>query len=154
MWHAGKALPNGFAEEFDEDCNTTLCDFNINSPHSQEDHKFTYADTDIDQLSEHLSIKWQATKLIPFGIEVPYLGFWWDLQWQEVHLPDEKKAKYLAAIVKWKEKHTHNLLETQGLYGKLLHTALVIPAGQAHLTSLEAMLASFNNNPFLLHTPS
>ena len=47
----------------------------------------------------------------------------------------------------------HNLLEVQELYGKLLHAALVIPAGRAHLTSLEAMLAAFNDNPFLPHTP-
>jgi hypothetical protein len=70
-----------------------------------------------------------------------------------VHLPEEKKAKYLVAILEWGKKCTHNLLETQQLYGKLLHVALVIPAGQAHLTNLEAMLASFNNSPFLPHTP-
>ena len=70
-----------------------------------------------------------------------------------VHLPDEKKAKYLVAIAEWKEKRTHNLLETQRLHGKLQHAALVIPAGRAYLTNMEAMLASFNNSPFLTHTP-
>ena len=70
-----------------------------------------------------------------------------------MHLPDEKKAKYLAAIEEWKAKRMHNLLETQKLYGKLSHAALVIPAGRAHLTNLEAMLTSFNGNPFLPHTP-
>lgn len=61
--------------------------------------------------------------------------------------------RYQAAIGEWEKKHTHNLLETQKLYSKLLHASLVIPAGCAHFTSLEAMLGSFNNNPFLLHTP-
>jgi hypothetical protein len=46
----------------------------------------------------------------------------------------------------------HNLLERQKLYGKLFHAMLVIPAGQAHLTCMEAMLASFNDSPFILHT--
>ena len=41
----------------------------------------------------------------------------------------------------------------QKLYGKLLHTTLVVPAGQAYLTNLEAMLALFNNHPFVPHTP-
>ena len=91
--------------------------------------------------------------MIPFGKEVPYLGFHWNLRTQVVHLPDEKKAKYLAAIEEWKAKCTHNLLETQKLYGKLSHAALVIPAGRAHLTNMEAMLASFNDSPFLPHTP-
>ena len=53
---------------------------------------------DIDRLSYVLGIKWQSAKTIPFGEEVPYLGFHWNLHTQVVHLPDEKKAKYLAAI--------------------------------------------------------
>ena len=70
-----------------------------------------------------------------------------------MYLPDEKKTKYLAAIADWGSKRTHNLLEAQALYGKLFHVALVIPAGRAHLTSMEAMLASFSNSPFIPHTP-
>ena len=70
-----------------------------------------------------------------------------------VHLPEEKKAKYLAAIAEWETKRAHNLLEAQKIYGKLLHASLVIPAGRAYLTSLEAMLGTFNNSPFLPHTP-
>lgn len=92
-------------------------------------------------------------KTIPFRTEVPYLGFWWDLQSHEVHLPGKKKAKYLAAITKWGTRHTYNLLEVQKLYGKLQHTALVIPAGHAHLTSMETMPTCFNNSPFILHSP-
>ena len=71
----------------------------------------------------------------------------------KVYIPDEKKAKYLAAIAEWGKKRTHNLLEAQQLHGKLLHAALVIPAGRAHLISMEAMLASFHNSPFVPHTP-
>ena len=41
----------------------------------------------------------------------------------------------------------------QKQYGKLLHASLVMPAGHAHLTSLEAMLGSFDNCIFLPHTP-
>ena len=70
-----------------------------------------------------------------------------------VYLPGGKKDKYLAAIAEWRGKRTHNLLETQQLHGKLVHAALVIPAGRAHLTSLKAMLSSFNNHPFRPHTP-
>ena len=59
----------------------------------------------------------------------------------------------MAAITEWEKERTHNLLDTQKLYGKLLHATLVIPAGRAYLTSLEAMLASFNNSTFIPHTP-
>jgi hypothetical protein len=68
-------------------------------------------------------------------------------------LPNEKKLRYLTAITEWGKKCMHNLQEIQKLYSKPLHAALVIPAGRAHLTSMEAMLASFNNSPFLPHTP-
>jgi hypothetical protein len=101
------------------------------------------------------STAWLPTRgqTVLFSTEVPYLGFRWNLHTRVVHLLEEKKAKYLAAIVEWGRKHTHNLLETQQLYGKLLHAMLVVPAGRAYLTNLEAMLASFNRNIFLPHTP-
>ena len=153
VWFGGKGLPSGEAEEFDEDCSEELRDLSQASLRAAGDQDFTYADADIDELSACLGIRWQTSKTIPFGTEVPYLGFRWDMRTQLVHLPDEKKVKYLAAIADWQSKRTHNLLETQQLHGKLLHAALVIPAGRAHLTNLEAMLASFNSSPFLPHTP-
>ena len=153
LWYGGKDLPNDSTEEFDEDCAMQLQDLANVSPHSAADREFAYADIDIDSLSDHLGIKWATSKSIPFGEEVAYLGFQWNLRSRVVYLPDEKKARYLAVIAEWREKRTHDLLETQRLYGKLLHAMLVIPAGRAYLTSLEAMLASFNNSPFRPLTP-
>ena len=129
LWYGGKMLPSGHAEEFDEDCSTPLQDLSNRSPRSPDDQKFAYADADIDRISARLGVVWQASKSVPFGTEVPYLGFRWDLHARKVYLPDEKKLKYLAAIADWGRKRTHDLLETQKLHGKLLHAALVIPAG-------------------------
>ena len=153
LWYGGKDLPNDSTEEFDEDCTMQLQDLANVSPCSAADWEFAYANININSLSDHLGIKWETSKSIPFGEEVTYLGFQWNLRSQVVYLPDEKKARYLAVIAEWREKRTHDLLETQRLYGKLLHATLVIPAGRAYLTSLEAMLASFNNSPFRLLTP-
>ena len=153
IWYGGKSLPNDATEEFDEDCSARLCDLADISPRPATDQEFAYADVDIDRLSARLGIRWEASKTIPFGEEVVYLGFQWNLRSRVVHLPDEKKARYLAVIEEWREKRTHDLIETQRLYGKLLHATLVIPAGRARLTNLEAMLASFNDNPFRPHTP-
>lgn len=47
----------------------------------------------------------------------------------------------------------HNLLDTQRIYGKLLHATLVLPAGRAYLTNLKAMLALFDNGAFVPHSP-
>ena len=153
VWYGGKDLPNDVAEEFDEDCSAWLGDLADTSPRPAADREFAYADVDINRLSAHLGIRWELSKSIPFGEEVSYLGFRWNLRSRAVHLPDEKKTRYLAVIEEWRKKRTHDLMETQRLYGKLLHATLVIPAGRAHLTSLEAMLASFNDNPFRPHTP-
>jgi hypothetical protein len=151
LWYGGKGMPNRSMEEFDEDSSMTLLDLSGASPCSPADQQFVYAAADIDQLSSYLGISWQTSKSIPFGVEVPYLGFRWNLCSQVVYLPEEKKAKYLMAIAEWGKTRAHNLLKTQKLYGKLLHAALVIPAGHTHLTSLEAMLTSFKNNPFIPH---
>ena len=153
LWYGGDALPSGATQEFDEDCRATLRNLANASPRTAEDQRFAYADVDIDKISARLGIKWEASKATPFGTQVPYLGFRWDLDTRVVHLLEGKKIKYLAAIAEWESRRTHNLLETQKLYGKLLHASLVVPAGRAYLTNLEAMLGAFNNNTFLPHTP-
>ena len=153
LWYRGKPLPDGSIEEFDKDCSTQLGNLAGTSSRSGEDQDFAYADSDIDNISARLGIKWEPSKSVPFGTEVPYLGFCWNLQTRLMHLPDEKKTRYLAAITQWEKKCKHNLLETQKLYRKLLHASLVIPAGRAHLTNLEATLGFFNNSPFLPCTP-
>lgn len=153
LWYKGKNLPSGHPEEFDEDCRVPFLDLAEASPRSAEDEPFAYADPEIDALSERLGIRWEPSKSVPFGTEVPYLGFLWNLHERTVCLLEKKRIKYLAAISQWKEKRTHNLLETQQLHGKLLHASLVLPPGRAYLTSLEAMLGCFHHNVFIPRTP-
>ena len=153
IWYEGKDLPNGFPEQFDEDCSTLFQDLAEVSHRTAEDQTFSYADTDIDTLSEHLGIRWESSKAVPFGPAVPYLGFLWDLDARTVCLLEGKRIKYVAAIAEWEKKRTHNLLETQELHGKLQHASLVIPSGRAYLTSMEAMLATCHDRPFLPRTP-
>ena len=153
LWFRGKNLPDDYPEEFDEDCSVPFQDLAGSSPRSPDDALFTYADADIDAVSERLGIRCEPSKATPFGPEVPYLGFSWDLHARTVRLLDKKRTKYLAAISVWEETRTHNLLETQQLYGKLLHASMVFPSGRAYLTNLEAMLALSHHSPFLPRTP-
>ena len=99
----------------------------------------------------YLAFHGKISKTIPFSHEVPYLGFMWDIQTRTVAIPSEKKRKYIDAIEDWASRMTHVLDDVQKLYGKLLHASLVVPRGRAYLTSLEAMLGSFNNRPFIPH---
>ena len=153
IWYRGDTMPDGCSEEYDEDMVFPLHDFSNTSTCSPTDVFYTYADTDIDLISEELSIPWESSKTIPFATVVPYLGFLWDLDTHTVAIPTEKKARYLSAIEEWHKKCTHTLDEVQGLYDKLLHASLVIPAGRAYLTTLETMLSGLNNRPFMPHTP-
>lgn len=152
LWYRGKDLPKGHPEEFDKDCSVPLWDWAESSP-SYPDNAFLYLDAEIDAVSERLGVHWKPFKAVPFSFEIPFLGLCWDLRAQTVCLLKKKRVKYLAAILKWEESCTHNLLEMQQLYGKLLHVSLVIPPGHTYLTSMETMLGCFHSRPFLLCTP-
>jgi hypothetical protein len=144
LWYQGENLPNDQPAEFDEDAAHPIAAFT--NLHNQlfPDSLFTYCDADIDHISGKLGIPWEPSKSIPFSSAVPYLGFDWDLSHRTVAISDNKRSKYRMAIGDWLPRHTHTLDEAQKLYGKLL-------PGRAYLTSLEALLASFNANPFVPH---
>jgi len=82
-----------------------------------------------------------------------YLGFLWDLQSRTVALPDNKWEKYVAAVEAWEREPRHTLCKVQKLYGKLLHTTLIISEGCVYLINLETMLSGFSNRPFVPHIP-
>jgi hypothetical protein len=151
FWFQGATLPDGQVMEFDEDAGLPFQDLTSEASCSPEDEPFTYRDDDIDHVSDTLSIPWEKSKTVPFGNSVPYLGFIWDLPTWTMAIPPAKKEKYLNVIRQWSSCTTHVPQDIQRLYGKLLHTSLVVPAGHAYLTSLKAMLSTFNNCHFVPH---
>jgi len=96
-------------------------------PSLDPENLYNYCDKDIDTLSKRLRIKWEESKTTAFTSLVVYLGFLWDLDSCMVAVPDQKRAKYLAAIESWEAQSRHTLIEVQKLYGKLLHTILIVP---------------------------
>jgi hypothetical protein len=140
-------------EEFDEDCQFPIRDLSGASPRSIEDVKFSCNLSDIDDASDELDIPWEPLKDKDFAYVNPYIGIMWDLAQNKVYLDEDKKKKYLLAIEVWQNRSTHVLNDIQQLYGKLLHTTLVVPKGRAYLTSLEAMLCLAFDKPFLPRRP-
>ena len=153
LWYHGETMPDDLPAEFDEDASCALKDCTPDSLRSDIDSSFSYCDADIDSLSEQLGIPWESSKTVPFSNVVPFLGFRWDLSKKTVEITEEKKNKYKEAIKEWQSHTTHALEDVQKLYGKLLHASLVALAGCAYLTSLEAMLGTFNASPFIPHHP-
>jgi hypothetical protein len=146
-------MPNDTHEEFTEDMATPLRDLSQTSPRSSLDAQFNYCMADVDSLSNELGIPWEHTKDVPFASAFPFIGFFWNLESRTVSIPNDKKAKYLAAIATWRACRTHTLEEAQSLHGKLMHACYVAPMGKAYLTSLEAFLGVFHDRPFLPRSP-
>ena len=153
VWFCGRTAETGQPEEYDEDMEAKLQDI-AEAKHrtSWEEEPYCYNETDINELLKKLGIRWEKSKTIPFQEEVPFLGFSWDLRRCMVAVLEEKKQKYWEAIKEWKRQDTHTLEQVQSLYGKLLHTTLVVPRGRAYLTNLEKMLGTYNN-AFVPHHP-
>lgn len=153
IWFGGHIFEDGTLEEFDEDCRFPIADLSGASARSAEDRRFSCNLSDIDEVSEDMGIPWEILKDKVFAYSNPYIGIIWNLSQDKVYLAEEKKQKYLAEIEVWQQRGSHTLLDVQQLYGKLLHTTLVVPRGRAYLTSLEAMLRLAVVKPFLPRRP-
>ena len=128
----GKGLPNGSAEEFDEDCSTKLRDLTAYFPAISQQTRISPMQTQTSMGSRRtLASDGKTAKSIPFGQKSHIWVSGGTCTPREVHLPDEKKARYLAAIAEWKKKRTHNLLETQ----RLIRQATARSAGHPCRTS-------------------
>jgi hypothetical protein len=130
-----------------------MLDHSQDSSRTEEELLYTYTFADIDTITDLLGIPWERSKDVPFCTTVPFIGLLWDLDKKTVSLIDKKKTKYRAAIREWNTTRTHNLKQVQKLYGKLLHTCLVVPRGRAYLMGLEAMLGIFHDSPLKPRTP-
>lgn len=153
IWFSGSSNPDGSTDEFSEDVSHPIRDLSHSSPRSPHDACFTYSMADIDDVSHELGIPWELSKDQPFSSSTMYIGFLWWLNDHTVELSPEKCQKYLIAINNWWQHPTHRLEDVQKLYGKLLHTTSLIPAGRAYLTGFERMLAVCIQKLFMLHRP-
>ena len=129
FWYQGECMLDSRPAEFDEDAASPISNYSHIPNRSHYDLLFTYCDADIDLISEQLGIPWEPSKTFPFSSIIPYLGFDWNLPEHTVTITDNKRAKYSSAINNWLSHPTHDLEETQKLYGMLLHTSLVLLAG-------------------------
>ena len=146
FWFKGEMLPNDQFEEFAEDMSTPLRDLSAKLGETSNS-TYAYSMEDVDVISAKLGIPWERSKDVPFGSVTPFIGFDWDIEKKMVSLQEKKKVKYRSAVEEWRRRKVHTLEDVQKLYGKLLHTCLVIPEGWAYLTKLESMLRIFHETP-------
>ena len=131
FWYKGNELPNDQWEEFVEDMSAPLRDLSLEGSNSTNP-EYAYTMSDVDRVSTRLGVPWERSKDVPFGKIVPFIGFDWDLEAKTVRLQDKKKQKYRDSINEWRQRKTHVLSDVQKIYGKLLHTCLIVPEGRAY----------------------
>ena len=145
-WYKGERLPSDQIEEFAEDMSEPLRNL-VSHRKETLDPQYAYSMDDVDEISFRLGIPWERSKDVPFGNVTPFIGFDWDLEGKTVSLQEKKKDKYRDAVKEWRKRKVHTLQDVQKLYGKLLHTCLIVPEGRAYLTKLENMLGIFHDTP-------
>lgn len=141
-WFGEGIQPDGSGFEAVEDFRFPIRDLSATSPRSSEDAKYSYSFKDIDAISEALGVPWERSKDTPFASVATYIGLVWNLDDKTVSLPAEKQQKYLANILQW-QSEDYSLEEVQGIYGRLMHAALVVPSGRARLVHFEKFLGDF-----------
>ncbi|KAF5320261.1 hypothetical protein D9611_011256 [Ephemerocybe angulata] len=145
VWFQGEVLVDGERAELFEGCEFPMG--------VVEEGRAEQGADEIDLFSRRLGIRWEESKDQAFAQVGQYIGLVWDLHQRTVALSADKRQKYRDAIVEWRSTPKHALHEVQQLYGRLLHAALVLPAGRAQLTGLGAMLGVASQRPFALRHP-
>ncbi|KAB5587927.1 polyprotein [Ceratobasidium theobromae] len=104
-------------------------------------------ENDVYQFADELGWPWKRSKTKNFDSTFSYLGFTWDLQTRQVHIPEAKRSKYINRINEWLHSPSVSLLDTQKLIGSLVHCSLAIPDGRAHLSGLIKFNSAFPLDP-------
>ena len=125
-------------------------------PISTDPPSFSYSLSDIYNLAARLGWPWKESKTKPFSEEFKYLGFIWNLSTKTVHVPDNKKTRYLSKLEPWVVGQKFSKKDAESLLGTLVHCSLALPDGRSHLPSLSRFAASFNHlsSPFARRTPN
>jgi hypothetical protein len=149
IWHHTSAECRNWVDDF------VLFRSPTPSLSSNPDNLYPYDLSLVQQLADTLGWPWKPSKTQPFASSFRYLGFIWDLKAKSVHIPDEKRTKYLRKLNEWLAREKHSRKEAESLLGTLVHCSLAIPDGRSRLPALSHFVTSFNGKSlFSQRTPS
>jgi hypothetical protein len=97
---------------------------------------------DICDLGRDLGFSFAKEKMADFGPVAKYLGFLWCWDTREVLIPDDKRKKYLDAVMLAQSKDSISLETLRSLCGKLSHVAMIVLEGRVNLRNLWRMMAN------------
>lgn len=121
------------------------------SQDSDGTYVYSYSETLIFSIADHLGWPWSQAKHTPFADTFTYNGFDWSISSRTVQLPSAKKTKYLARLASWTSGAAQNTKEAESLIGTLNHCCLAIPEGRSRLPALYRFRAHLSHtaNPFV-----
>lgn len=96
---------------------------------SHPDPLYHYDLSLIQQLAVQLGWPWKPAKTQPFNSVSRYLGFTWDLDSKSVHIPEDKRKKYISKAEAWLARKNHSRKEVESILGTLVHCSLALPDG-------------------------
>jgi hypothetical protein len=98
--------------------------------------------SDICDLGRELGFSFAKEKLVEFGPVAKYLGFLWCWDTREVLIPEDKRTKYLDAVMMTQSRDSISLESLRSLCGKLSHVSMIVLEGRVNLRALWRMLAN------------
>jgi hypothetical protein len=98
--------------------------------------------SDLYDLGIDLGFGFAMEKSQDFGPTAKYIGFLWCFDTKEVRVPEEKRVKYLNAVMMAQSAEKVSLESLRSLIGKLSHVAMIILDGRVNMRGLWRMLTN------------
>jgi hypothetical protein len=98
--------------------------------------------SDIYDIGVDLGFGFAKEKSQDFGPTAKYIGFLWCFDTKEVRVPEEKRLKYLNAVMLAQSTESVSLESLRSLIGKLSHVAMIVLEGRVNLRGLWRMLTN------------
>jgi hypothetical protein len=108
---------------------------------------YSYDESLIRSVAEHLGWPWAPEKCFPFSFEFKYVGFLWNLTDKTVQLPHLKKEKYLDRLAPWVRDVKQTVRALEKIIGTLNHVCLVAPHGRSYMQPLYEFRSSYGSSP-------
>ena len=117
---------------------------------------FSYDLDDIYAIADALGWPWKRSKTRSFATVFKYIGFLWDLNHKTIHIPDDKKSRYIQKLSPWVSNASFSRKEAESILGTLIHCSLALPEGRSCLPGISKFTSSFphNSSSFNRRTPN
>jgi hypothetical protein len=119
-------------------------------------YTYSFDLTTIKHITDPLGIPWHdlSEKGHDFAFTTEYAGFFWNLPFKRVSLPNKKRQKFLSKIAQFLHHTMVTATQVASIHSSLQHISFVYRDGRAFLPALSRMLSNFPNKWVTHHISS